>query len=467
MDPQLSNEERSMRDKILQQEFPFDQEAWEAMQRLLDDERNPIPLILPPPTPPTGGLPGPASGRWWWLLLLLAFGAGFAALCWQQFNSAVLSTNKISRKNSNTADSSLYLIENEREENPTALTERPLAPGSFETTRYSTLKNLENTTTTAASQKKRKSELAQNKALHRVHTPVNTNPTNSSPPPVSPQTAKTRLNTDEPLVVVSPAMSGVPSAAAAPGQIGISPSESITTSRPSMQVDLLATLPLNPLTHASSHSDSLIRPVPIQPKPSSSWERAWIFGANLNAVNYQPLRFSALPHLGYMWRYRLNPRTALQGEFVLKYVSGYNWRAEFYDVVPGGSAQVILDNKRLLYFELPLVLQRQYAPGKSWLLGIKPAATLPIAPYGSIALLNSGAPQRNYSTHEGIRYVDLGLVLGWEYRFARRWALDIRYDQGLLDLTIDNFYQSNATHLNSDLQLSLRYFLRTKKQVKK
>ena len=44
-----------------------------------------------------------------------------------------------------------------------------------------------------------------------------------------------------------------------------------------------------------------------------------------------------------------------------------------------------------------------------------------------------------------------------EYDLFRRWLLDIRWNQGFLDLTPDNLYQDDAVHLNSDLQVSLRY----------
>ncbi|HAD13536.1 MAG TPA: hypothetical protein DCF33_14005, partial [Saprospirales bacterium] len=64
---------------------------------------------------------------------------------------------------------------------------------------------------------------------------------------------------------------------------------------------------------------------------------------------------------------------------------------------------------------------------------------------------------REYPSQSGIRYFDMGLVLGWEYRFHKHWALDLRYNQGLLDLTFDQFYRDQSTHLNSDVQLSLRY----------
>ena len=44
-----------------------------------------------------------------------------------------------------------------------------------------------------------------------------------------------------------------------------------------------------------------------------------------------------------------------------------------------------------------------------------------------------------------------GLVLGYGYRLHQRWAVDVRYNQGLFDLTYDDFFKNTRTLLNSDL----------------
>lgn len=219
-------------------------------------------------------------------------------------------------------------------------------------------------------------------------------------------------------------------------------------------IETLALLPL-PLTAA----DSLVRPVEDWRRPSARWQRAWVLGVGANTVDYMPLRVFPSPQVGQMLRYRVNPRMSLQGEVTLKFVSGYGLRAEFFDVVPTGSAQTILGVNNILFVEVPLTIHRQYAPGKAWLLGLKPAWTIPLLAYGQTNVFNSGAPRRLYTVRDGIRTFDLGLVLGWEWHFHPLWALDIRYNQGLFDLTVDGFFKNRAYHLNSDLQVSMRYFI--------
>jgi hypothetical protein len=178
-------------------------------------------------------------------------------------------------------------------------------------------------------------------------------------------------------------------------------------------------------------------------------------------VDYQPLRLSVLPHLGYFVNYRFRPNTVLQAELITKYVHGYQLHAEFMDIIPGGSSHIILNTNDILFFELPVVLKQQFRPEQSWLLGIKPSGNLKVLSYG-LASYSNNAPGRLPDSQNGIRYFDLGLVLGWEWRYSKYWALDIRYNQGLLDLTYDQFYRDNSTHLNSDLQVSLRYSIHHK-----
>ena len=51
------------------------------------------------------------------------------------------------------------------------------------------------------------------------------------------------------------------------------------------------------------------------------------------------------------------------------------------------------------------------------------------------------------------------LSIGTNIRLSRRWSMDFRYNQGLLDITPDDLYQEKANHLNSDVQVSFRFHL--------
>ena len=217
-------------------------------------------------------------------------------------------------------------------------------------------------------------------------------------------------------------------------------------------------LPFLPVNTLNTSRDSIIKPVKEPAIPKKRWQHGWIFGVNANAVDYQPLRLSILPHMGYFVNYHLKPGIEIQGEFVAKLVSGYRLHAEFVDIVPGGSSHIILNTNHLLFLEAPILLKHTYKPRQSWLLGFKPSGVIAIASTG-LSSSSGYAPFRFVDDQIGIRHFDFGLVFGWEWRFSKRWALDMRYNQGLFDLTFDPFYQDTKTHLNSDLQVSLRYFI--------
>lgn len=456
-----------MREEILRHEFPFDPRAWEAMQQLLDEKRDPLPPAAPAVSP-SEPRPGPDSGRIWLLLLVALLGACLASL-------------KLNYKTRHKAESGKTEAQDvgfsraNQGRNITNAANEPSTRVTADIPAYSNQPINELTGQTASGPLPGSANRQARQSI---------NPTAGQP---------SRQSTYPSATTVSAGTADFPSggmAARSPGSETISPVQKFITTEtrdfpgilpgadnskstgadeyaePATALspapsdgapEWLPVLPLNPLG-MPARPDSIIRPVPFAPAETSRWERGWLFGAGVNTVDYRPLRLRVAPHFGYFMRRRITPHTSLQGELALKFVPGYNWRAEFYDVVPGGSSQVILETDRLLYIELPLLLQRTWAPGQSWLLGLKPALTLPISPFGSFSSVNSGAPNRDYSMHEGFRYIDLGLVLGWEYRFGRRWALDIRYNQGLFDLTADNFYHRREMHLNSDLQVSLRYF---------
>ncbi|MDX2134989.1 MAG: outer membrane beta-barrel protein [Saprospiraceae bacterium] len=451
MDPQLSNDEQKLRDKILQHAFPFDEKAWEAMQRLLDSDRRPAPPIPPPSEMETR--PGPAGIRKWWPLLLLLLLVVCILTFWRR--------NR--RENFSDQGATSYNAENKRTQSDSARMGDPL---HTETHPAALVYQEPEHTTGKHEQTQRRHDLATgankspNGSADRTHARAT-------------ETVQSTKGIPDPAPALDPLadVSRMPPGVAVP--MHDSSSLLSQTGEPDSTrawiISPLDTLPLVDIRLAVDTllTDSIIRPAPLYTNPRPGWENAWIFGVNANAVDHDPLRISVLPHIGYLWRYRLAPRTAAQGEIVLKYATGYDWRAEFYDAVPGANAQLILENNNLLFIELPLTIQRQVSAGHTWMAGLKPALVFPMFPSGSNSSSNFGAPRRNYTMRDGVRYLDLGLVLGWEYRFGRRWALDVRYNQGLFDLTIDNFFRSTETHLNSDLQVSLRHFVFKKDKPEK
>ncbi|MBK9336711.1 MAG: PorT family protein [Lewinellaceae bacterium] len=501
MDPKRTNDEQIMRDKMLRHEFPFDEKAWESMEALLDQERQ----TGPPPPPPPDTKPGPAK----WtptVVLLVALLAGLAV--WWPGNRHpeihAASEENLDKSDRRTNSAQPRIKQADAPANAKMAVE---IEGGAQTQNLPTGVPGRAGENPGAGRHSRQTETIRAKKTPDAATAPETRRVHSSSqPPRRHETESGRkISAGEPGAAAPNALFlpqqggglaakgkdaldnriGKQPGAALPVLAGMETHEGSTagsgTGMPESPdaptadrnrsknlgaeaVGVLAPVPVLPLYELPlpCPADSFIRPVPDPTRPRSRWERGWIFGAGANTVDYNPFRLNMLPHFGHLLRYRLHPKTALQAELVLKPVSGYGWRAEFLDIVPTGSAQVILENNNLLFFEVPIVVQHRYAPDQAWLVGLKPSWNVSVFPYGSFSVTNFNTPSRNYTAHSGIRYFDLGLVLGWEWRFGRRWALDVRYNQGLFDLTIDNFYKSRDIHLNSDLQVSLRRFI-TKK----
>jgi hypothetical protein len=510
MDPQHTNDEQKMRDKMLRHEFPFDEKAWESMEILLDQDRQTGP---PPPLPDSK--PGP--GKWGLaVVLVVALFAGLA-IWWPTTKTtpglnaaaeedAAKSDQRTSDvpatiwKEGAPADETMDTTEQRKNEQGRVSTQnqqnqeyslsenRPVAGSRGQQTAIIGTEKMPNASAALQDDTPEKGRARRTNQLLRRQGP---DPGKTKIRETTPETAPSTQSLaqqgggldsgskgiGEQQEVSFPVLTGMEAnVGGAPGSEAGTTKGSGASSDPQSGENqnplpvgaeagsVLASIPALPIfaLPLPCPADSLIRPVPDPARVKSRWERSWIFGAGANTVDYNPLRLNVLPHFGYLLRYRLHPKTALQAELVLKPVSDYGWRAEFLDIVPTGSSQVILENNNLLFFEVPIVVQHRYAPDQAWLVGLKPSWNVSVFPYGSFSVTNFNAPSRNYTAHSGIRSFDLGLVLGWEWRISRRWALDVRYNQGLFDLTIDNFYKSRDIHLNSDLQVSLRRFI-TKK----
>jgi hypothetical protein len=229
---------------------------------------------------------------------------------------------------------------------------------------------------------------------------------------------------------------------------------------------------LYPLPHAKTEltlpplrPDTLIRPATQLPRKPRRFQRGLVLGGNLNMVDYATGRLSIMPQLGYHWSTPVRDGYRFQAEIQLKYVTHYEQRTQFFYVAPGASLDIRWEMDNLFFIEMPLLIKQENREiGKiAWLAGLKPAWCTPIFPYGSntsnVGMGGGLGPRVDLRLRDGVRAFDLGLVLGWEWRFTPRWSLDMRYNQGFLDLTHDNFFKNTTTHLNSDVQVTLRHYI--------
>ncbi|MEM1217433.1 MAG: hypothetical protein AAGH79_00900 [Bacteroidota bacterium] len=61
------------------------------------------------------------------------------------------------------------------------------------------------------------------------------------------------------------------------------------------------------------------------------------------------------------------------------------------------------------------------------------------------------------SNQPGIRDWDLGATLGYQFQCSEHWQIQLLYQQGLFDLTADNWFGDVQNDLRSNLQIQLRY----------
>lgn len=220
----------------------------------------------------------------------------------------------------------------------------------------------------------------------------------------------------------------------------------------------------SPLTQPLKSPNPLPDPIVRLFRDPRRFQRGLILGLNANIVNYDALRLSVMPQVGYHISMPLTKRYRFQAECQLKYVTNYQEHTEFVYIVPGNSLEIKWDMNNLFFVELPLLLKKENpgVGGATWLTGLKPAFCAPVFSGGAYSVSTSSslpAPQTDFDLRDGVRWIDLGVVLGMEWRFARQWALDVRYNQGLFDLTHDNFFKNTTTHLNTDVQFTLRHYV--------
>lgn len=232
---------------------------------------------------------------------------------------------------------------------------------------------------------------------------------------------------------------------------------------------LLALLQGRPITGVNM-SDTLYlppNPVATPPRRLPKYQRGWILGANANMVRYSSGKMSTFVQAGYHVSRPLYKHFRLQAELQAKYVTNYGEKASFQYATPiGTSVSIEWGMNNLLFVELPILLKKMSKTGgkTAWLLGLKPAYCAPVFPRGAYSIFTSGSsngptPNVDLTLRQGVRPFDIGLVWGMEWRFSKRWAIDLRYSQGFLDMTHDNFFKNTATHLNSDIQFTFRHYV--------
>ncbi|MCC7467418.1 MAG: PorT family protein [Saprospiraceae bacterium] len=391
MDPLLSKEELSMREKIRGHEFPFDEKAWGAMKTMLDEKSDKpvagIPLVRNEP------VPGPAR-RWIPLLLLcMAFGLGAAALLWRQPQTLLASIAEPgAARQINTTT-------------PTAATPAPALAGSF------------SGTNTGRKSARPMQGLAKQQAF--VSTPEPRAAEIPAPPPT--------VMDKTPLLDTQ-----------------------------NLPTPLPAALPC-PTLLKTPKADSLLRPDQDIARRSRRLEHGILAGLNAHAASAKSFGLGVMPHAGYFLSYPVASRTSLQVEAIARYVAGYRIGSSQQAVSPSGNLTdpVRALNFDMFFLEFPVLIKHHTGSGHAWFAGLKPGLGMPRFEANENTTADDFETQEQ-SARTGIQRFDIGVTLGWEWQFARRWALDLRYNQGLKDLSDNRYFLDNIRHRNSGLQVSVK-----------
>lgn len=190
-----------------------------------------------------------------------------------------------------------------------------------------------------------------------------------------------------------------------------------------------------------------------------------LLGTSVSIVDHQDFRAAVGPVAGFYYFEDLTDQWTFQVEFHWKIVPGYRLQAGFADtlVLPNGISisQASFDVRSLVFWELPVLLQwRPHRDARhAWLAGVRPSLNHRSGGQSSRSSSSINGVATDLSglnIRQGMRGYDMGLLVGWRYALTERLSLDVRYNQGLLDLTADNFFKNKTNTLNSDLQLTLR-----------
>ncbi len=217
-------------------------------------------------------------------------------------------------------------------------------------------------------------------------------------------------------------------------------------------------------------SDLALGDTPILPAPPPSAVRprlewGWTVGLGAGLMAWKPFHLSPTVLMGGLLRYRMGNRTALQGEFLLKTGSEYRRTFAVESNTLFGPIITERELKNLIFAEATVGLHYRYCADWSFFAGIRPSWNIPLHKR-SFALFSplTTASDYDYELRSFIRGFDLGITIGWEWRFHPKWAVAARLTQGSGSLIKDLSTDTGPLY-NSDLQVALRYYVRPDERV--
>lgn len=128
------------------------------------------------------------------------------------------------------------------------------------------------------------------------------------------------------------------------------------------------------------------------------------------------------------------------------------------------STQTTISTQALHYLDIP-VIARYELLNRLWLMGgINTSLLLNtsnrVQEYGYTSLSGGTVTSRDATAYRnGFSSFDIQLMLGAEFSLAERWKLGLLYNTGLVDVTLNSYYNNRMVNRNTRLQVYLRYDL--------
>ncbi len=209
-------------------------------------------------------------------------------------------------------------------------------------------------------------------------------------------------------------------------------------------------------------SFSLTNIIPEKPK-YNKFDFGVLFGPNLSIVE-APTRNTARSMIGgFFAKFNFSRRWSVQLDANYKKLNNldvsFTKIDTFYNEENGSSFYTQTRHREvtsLSMVELSLVTKYKALPRVSYALGFR--TSYAFGSRGVDSRVFSGGPQWEFTPSQGYWKTSYAIIIGLQYRLSQDWEVDFRFNQGLLDITPDNLYNDDATHLNSDLQCTFRYY---------
>lgn len=187
--------------------------------------------------------------------------------------------------------------------------------------------------------------------------------------------------------------------------------------------------------------------------------------AGLNVGFPEAQKKSILPTGGIYAFYPISKRWTIQLEANYKEVNNYNQKYTLRDSIYNISGTLNVNWRSFEFSSLSMAevsLIAKYSKSKrlSYFLGGRISRIWLDVGRESGLVTNPLVPLTRIPEIDPFWKTSYASIIGVEIKVTPRLSVDVRYNQGLIDITPDNLYEKRENHLNSDVQFLIRYRLK-------